>query len=75
MPQRVVNGTAIREARFLAGLSQRALARKVGITEQAMSQVELGTNGMRPENLKKVAKILGVPLIDLTKVADEEVAS
>jgi transcriptional regulator with XRE-family HTH domain len=61
----VANGPAIRRARELAGMSQRDLARAVGITESAMSQVEAG-GGMRPRNLKLAAEVIQVPVSMLT---------
>jgi transcriptional regulator with XRE-family HTH domain len=61
----VANGPAIRRARELAGMSQRDLARAVGVTESAMSQVEAG-GGMRPRNLKLAAEVIQVPVAMLT---------
>jgi transcriptional regulator with XRE-family HTH domain len=70
MPRRVANGAAIRSIRELAGLSQRALAEKIGISTGALSQVESG-GGMKPENLKRTAGVLGVPITAITEIEQE----
>jgi transcriptional regulator with XRE-family HTH domain len=53
-------GKAIQELRKQSGLSQAALARKVNITQAALSGIE---NGNRPtdETMKKLCVALNVP--------------
>jgi len=65
MAKIVANGPEIRRVRTLAGLTQRDLARLIGITESAMSQIEAG-GGMSPPNLKRAAKVLKIAIAALT---------
>ncbi|MFJ6730071.1 helix-turn-helix transcriptional regulator [Streptomyces sp. NPDC091281] len=51
--------------RVEAGLSQNALARKVGVTKQLVSAVSLGKASFSPETLAKVAEALGCEIADL----------
>ena len=68
MPKRVANGPAIRDIRELAGMTQEHLAREIGISNAALSQIETG-GGMKPANIKRAAGILGVPVPSLTVTA------
>lgn len=54
-------GTMIRDQRLIRGLSQAELARKVGITPSALSQVERGVRGPAGDTLVRVWEVLGVP--------------
>ncbi|MFE2469792.1 helix-turn-helix transcriptional regulator [Streptomyces mirabilis] len=54
--------------RVEAGLSQNALARKVGVTKQLVSAVSLGKANFGPETLQKVAEVLGCEVADLLPV-------
>lgn len=47
---------ALREA---SGLSQKALAEKVEISQPAMCDIERGVNTPRPDTAKRIAKVLG----------------
>ena len=67
---RKANGAAIRSIREAVGISQETLAKRVGISSQAVSLVELG-GGMRVENLRRLADSLGVPLDAITSVVPE----
>lgn len=71
MSRKVANGTAIRDIRVLAGFSQTRFAAEIGISRQALNFVESGTNGMRPENIKRAAEVLGVPITALLTEEDE----
>lgn len=57
-------------ARIRRGLSQRALAEKIGISNQVISLVESGKN-RSPRTLKKMAAYLRVPMSDLVLTADQ----
>lgn len=72
MARNVVDGTALRSIRELAGFSQRALAKEIGISKSALSQIEAG-GGMKPENVKRAAEILRVPITALLATADDQV--
>lgn len=76
MAKRVASGAAIKSIRELAGLSQVALARQIGISTAALCQIEAG-GGMKPANLKRAAEVLGVPITAISEIEHEpeEVAS
>ena len=72
MGKRVVDGEALRSVRELAGMSQRALAQAIGISPAALSQIESG-RGMKIENIKRAADVLGVPITSISEIeADPE---
>jgi transcriptional regulator with XRE-family HTH domain len=54
-------GELIRAERLARGLSQADLARSVGISPSALSQVERGVRGLSGESLTRVWEQLGVP--------------
>ena len=55
----------LRQAREAAGLSQGELAKRVGVTRQAISQLESPDANLRLSTLERVAGVLGF-VIDLT---------
>jgi len=53
-------------------MSQRALAQAIGISPAALSQIESG-RGMKIENIKRAADVLGVPITSISEIeADPE---
>lgn len=52
-------GRAIRDARVAAGLSQPDLASALGITQTAVSKMELGQTTISSTRLREIAKVLG----------------
>lgn len=54
-------GTAIRDQRLGRGLSQAELARRVGITPSALSQIERGVRRPAGDTLVRLWEVLGVP--------------
>lgn len=68
--------TGERLARFrdLAGLSQKALADKVGVSVGAISKWERDEQGIRGANLLKLAKALQVTVEQLTGVVEKDVS-
>lgn len=54
-------GARIRSLRKQKGLSQKAMAKLVGVTPGAICQVEKGTKGLTAANLVRVAEVLQVP--------------
>lgn len=54
-------GTTIRDQRLARGMSQAELARRVGITPSALSQVERGVRGPGGDTLVRLWEVLGVP--------------
>lgn len=65
----------LREARIAADLSQRALGRRIGLSEEVVSsritRYERGTSEPDFDTVEKLAKQLGVPVAYL--VADNEI--
>lgn len=53
-------GKRIMERRKKLGLTQEALAERSDLTTQFVSYAESGKRAMRPENLMKIASVLGV---------------
>ncbi len=61
-----MNVEILKELRINAGLSQRELAMRAGLTPGAVWQVERRGSGS-PATLKKLADVLGVRPVDLLK--------
>jgi transcriptional regulator with XRE-family HTH domain len=55
-------GKRVRAYRISLGMSQSALAEKVGVTFQQIQKYESGANRIAGGRLKKVATVLGVPI-------------
>ena len=53
-------GKRIAACRKQKNISQEYLAEQTGLSVQAISTAERGTKAMRPENLLKISRILGV---------------
>jgi transcriptional regulator with XRE-family HTH domain len=58
---------AVTWARKKAGVTKRALAEKIGISEQLMSEIESGWRNATPANLAKIAEALNCPLVALER--------
>jgi transcriptional regulator with XRE-family HTH domain len=58
---------AVTWAREKCGLTKRALARSVGISEQLMSEIESGWRSATPANLNKIAEALNCPVVVLER--------
>ena len=60
----------LRVARTEAGLSQQALARRVGVSRLAVVRWEMKADGQIPQNtkLRELAAVLGVPIKELAKL-------
>lgn len=66
-------GSKIREARLQAGLKQKELAQKIGVSESRISQYEKGSQNPRIGTLMKLADALGVSLKSLCGDQWEEI--
>ncbi|MGA8612710.1 MAG: helix-turn-helix transcriptional regulator [Xanthobacteraceae bacterium] len=58
-------GKRVRAYRISLGMSQSALAEKVGVTFQQIQKYENGINRMAAGRLKRVAAVLGLPIAAL----------
>lgn len=58
---------AVTWARQKAGLTKRALARHIGISEQLMGEIESGWRSATPANLRKIADALNCPIVALER--------
>jgi putative transcriptional regulator len=63
-------GHNIRERRWDARLNQAELARRVGVTRNAINRIELGYNNPSVGTLKKIADVLGVSVDELYEGPD-----
>jgi transcriptional regulator with XRE-family HTH domain len=54
-------GEQVRAQRIVAGLSQAELARRIGVSPSALSQVERGRHGLSGETLTRLWATLGIP--------------
>jgi transcriptional regulator with XRE-family HTH domain len=55
-------GARVRKRRREKGLSQVALAQKLGVTFQQVQKYETGTNRISAASLYEISKLLGVPM-------------
>lgn len=63
--------TLLRRHRLAKGLSQTALAKKLNLkTPSTVSLWESGENVPRPKMIPKLARLLGVDAMELTKLID-----
>lgn len=56
---------AVTWAREKAGLTKRALADQIGVSEQLVGEIESGWRSATPSNLSKIAAALNCPLVAL----------
>jgi transcriptional regulator with XRE-family HTH domain len=61
---------AVTYAREKAGLTKRALADRIGISEQLMGEIESGWRNASTENLIKLAEALNCPIVVLERKRD-----
>ena len=55
-------GSKIREARILQGMSQTALAEKIGITFQQLQKYEIAANRVSCSRLYEIGRVLDMPV-------------
>lgn len=60
----------IKNARLTVGITQAELARRLGVTPQAISQYERGEKKPKIETIKKIADALGVSWFQLSHLDD-----
>ncbi|WP_073496761.1 helix-turn-helix domain-containing protein [Actinacidiphila paucisporea] len=59
-------------ARTKAGLTKRALAQQIGISEALMGEIESGWRSATPANLLKIAAALNCPVVFLERKRSPE---
>ena len=64
----------IREVREQLRISQIELARRAGVSQPFIHDLENGNRNARPETMRKVADALGVPVDTLKEDQDGETA-
>lgn len=65
-------GERVRVAREAAGISQRSLADKIGVSEYTIIRLEKGRRAAKSDELEKIATALDVPLSYLVGIDDGE---
>src|SRR5918911_4828877 len=70
-PYDVEVGRRIRARRVARQMSQMELAGRLGLTFQQVQKYEKGTNRVAASRLKRIAKILDVPILYFFDEADE----
>lgn len=68
----MTSGQRIRGTRKRAGLTQKELGEKLGISYQTVAQWENDLRNPKYETLQRIASALGVPLVDLLPEPTEE---
>ena len=65
-------GEKIKEARIQSGLSQKALAKKLGVAEKFINEVEMGRRIAQESFIDKASKILKADFNDVSMVVTDE---
>lgn len=69
-----MNPATLMAIRVLAGYSQAELARRSGVSQGHISQLEAGIKKATPRTIKKLAAALAVPMPALMGATDEAAA-
>ena len=65
-------GEKIKEARLKSGMSQKALAKKLGVAEKFINEVELGRKIAQESFIEKASKVLKADFNDISMVVTDE---
>ena len=65
-------GERIKEARDKSGMTQKALAKKLGVAEKFVNEVETGRKIINESLISKVSKVLNTDLNDINMVVTDE---
>lgn len=65
-------GENIKEARLKAGLTQKVLAKKLGVAEKFINEVETGRKVASEGLISKASKVLGIDLNDVSMVVTDD---
>lgn len=73
----VLDTSAVKSRRLMAGLTQVALAAKVGVHPITMVRYETGAINPRPDTVSRLARALDCQIADIARVAtaDEQPAT
>ena len=65
-------GEKIKEARTKAGLTQKALGKKLSVSDKFINEVEMGRRVAQEGFIERAAKILNTDLNDISMVVTDE---
>lgn len=65
-------GEKIKKARESSGLTQKALAKKLGLAEKYINEVELGRKVLSENLIDRIGKVLNTDLNDISMVVTDE---
>ena len=65
-------GETLKAARLQSGMTQKALAKKLGVAEKYINEVEMGRKVVQENFIDKVAKVLKIDLNDISMVVTDE---
>ncbi|MPL93398.1 hypothetical protein SDC9_39525 [bioreactor metagenome] len=65
-------GEKIKEARLKSGMSQKVLAKKLGVAEKFINEVEIGRRVAQESFIEKASKILNSDFNDISMVVTDE---
>ena len=65
-------GERIKEARSKSGITQKALAKKLGVAEKFINEVETGRRIINESLISKISKVLNTDLNDINMVVTDE---
>ncbi|HHL2034904.1 XRE family transcriptional regulator [Clostridium perfringens] len=65
-------GERIKEAREKSGMTQKALAKKLGVAEKFVNEIETGRKIINESLISKVSKVLNTDLNDINMVVTDE---
>ncbi|MDY4079966.1 MAG: helix-turn-helix transcriptional regulator [Clostridium sp.] len=65
-------GEKLKEARLKSGLTQKALAKKLGVSDKFINEVELGKRVVQENFIERASKLLNVDLNDISMVVTDE---
>jgi len=65
-------GEKIKEARLKSGLTQKALAKKLGVSDKFINEVEIGKRVVQENFIERASKLLNVDFNDVSMVVTDE---
>lgn len=65
-------GEKLKEARLKSGLTQKALAKKLGVSDKFINEVEIGKRVVQENFIERASKLLNVDLNDISMVVTDE---